>query len=228
MKKICSGVTRLGAVAFLLATVAMAATPTTPPNIVLIVADDLGWMDTNAYATRATGTPAEQQFYETPHLNRLVAEGVAFSRAYSAPLCTPSRATLLTGRNSATFGMNNAFSMAAASKSTFAGAGHKPLPGYLPLDGIPGAPKIFPLQPAVAYTGLPNNQPGENGLAVQALPALLPSYRSAFLGKWHIGDIDLKILDLNLSPIRTRVGHLMGPQRAKAGICLGRKRRRGI
>jgi len=176
-----------GAAVFLITGAAVAEPQATPPNIVLILADDLGWMDINAYATRATGTPTEGQFYETPNLDRLVADGVAFSRAYSAPLCTPSRASLLTGRNSATFGMNNAFSMASASKSTFAGTGRDPLPGYLPLDGMPGESKIFPLRPAVAYTGLPNNQPGENGMCVQALPALLPGYRSAFLGKWHVG-----------------------------------------
>lgn len=177
----------LGAAAALIAGAAVAAPGPTPPNIVIILADDMGWMDLNAFATHATGVPAKEQLYETPNLDRLVADGVAFSRAYSAPLCTPSRATLLTGRNSATFGMNNAFSMAAASKGTFAAAGRDPLPGYLPLDSPPTAPGIYPLCPAVAYTALPNNQPGENGLGVRALPALLPGYRSAFLGKWHVG-----------------------------------------
>lgn len=175
----------LGALAALIAGAAVAAP--VPPNIVVILADDMGWMDLNAFATHATGVPAKEQFYETPNLNRLAIEGVAFSRCYSAPLCTPSRATLLTGRNSATFGMNNAFSMAAASAGTFAGTKRDPLPGYLPLDGMPGAPRAYPLSPAVAYTALPNKQPGENGMGVRALPALLPGYRSAFLGKWHLG-----------------------------------------
>ena len=159
--------------------------PVRPPNVVVILADDLGWMDVNAFATHATGVPADKQFYETPNIDRLAADGVAFSRFYSAPLCTPSRATLLTGRNSATFGLNNAFAMSQIM--TFATTKRNPLPGYLPLDGLPGQPQIFPLNPATYYTALPNNQPGENGLSVQALPALLPAYHSAFLGKWHLG-----------------------------------------
>lgn len=165
------------------------ATPTVPPpNIVIILADDMGWMDLNAFATHAIGTPAKEQFYETPNLDRLAADGVAFSRCYSAPLCTPSRATLLTGRNSATFGINNAFSM--AEEKTFASTGQEPPPGYLPLDGLPDLARTKPLNPATPYTALPNNQPGEKGLAVRALPALLPGYRSAFLGKWHLGGYD--------------------------------------
>lgn len=175
----------LGLAALISGTVVAAPAPAAAPNVVIIFADDLGWMDVNAFAARATGVPAEKQFYETPHLDRLAAEGVAFSRCYSAPLCTPSRATLLTGRNSATFGMNNAFAMSRAR--TFASAKQEPLPGYLPLDGMPGKQVVYPLNPAIAYTALPNNQPGENGASVRALPALLPGYRPAFLGKWHLG-----------------------------------------
>ena len=69
------------------------------PNLVVIMADDLGWMDINPTAEFATGTPAKKQFYETPHLNQLAKDGIAFSRCYSMPLCTPSRATIVTGRN---------------------------------------------------------------------------------------------------------------------------------
>ncbi len=178
----------LGLAAALGVPAAMAAPVASPPNIVVILADDMGWMDLNVFATHATGAPAKDQFYETPHLDRLAADGVAFSRCYSAPLCTPSRATLLTGRNSATFGMNNAFAMSQAK--TFASTGQEPLANYLPLDGVPENSRLFPLNPATFYTALPNRQSGENSTGVRALPALLPGYRSAFLGKWHLGGAD--------------------------------------
>jgi arylsulfatase A len=62
----------------------------TPPNIVLICADDLGYGDLGCY-----GNPD----LRTPHLDRLAAEGLRLSQHYSAsPLCAPARAGLLTGR----------------------------------------------------------------------------------------------------------------------------------
>jgi len=63
-----------------------------PPNIVLILADDLGWGDLGCYG---------QKKIRTPHLDRLAADGVRFTSAYSgAPVCAPSRCMLLTGRHS--------------------------------------------------------------------------------------------------------------------------------
>lgn len=61
-----------------------------PPNIVLILADDLGYGDTGPY-----GVPDAR----TPHLDRLAAEGLKFTQFYSmGPECTPSRTSILTGR----------------------------------------------------------------------------------------------------------------------------------
>ncbi|MFM9093150.1 MAG: sulfatase [Verrucomicrobiota bacterium] len=61
-----------------------------PPNIVLILADDLGWNQVGYH-----GFP----FFATPHLDRLARESVRFRHAYSAaPICSPSRAAILTGR----------------------------------------------------------------------------------------------------------------------------------
>ena len=62
------------------------------PNVVFILADDLGFNDTTLYG----GTT----FYQTPNIQRLAARGMTFGRAYTAsPLCSPTRASLLTGRN---------------------------------------------------------------------------------------------------------------------------------
>jgi arylsulfatase A-like enzyme len=60
------------------------------PNILFILADDLGYGDLSCY-----GRPD----YKTPHLDRLATEGVRFVNAYSAsPVCTPTRCALITGR----------------------------------------------------------------------------------------------------------------------------------
>lgn len=62
------------------------------PNIILIVADNMGWGDLGCY-----GSPA----IETPNLDRLASEGVRFVNGYSgAPLCAPSRSNLMTGLHS--------------------------------------------------------------------------------------------------------------------------------
>lgn len=61
-----------------------------PPNVVFILADDLGWSDTSLYGTT--------NFYRTPNIQRLAQRGMTFTRAYSAsPLCSPTRASILTG-----------------------------------------------------------------------------------------------------------------------------------
>jgi len=63
------------------------------PNIVLIVADDLGWADLASYGS---------DLHETPHLDRLASQGVRFTDAYAAsPVCTPTRASILTGKHPA-------------------------------------------------------------------------------------------------------------------------------
>ncbi len=59
------------------------------PNIVLILADDMGWGDMSSH-----GNPV----VETPVLDRLAAQGARFERFYVSPLCAPTRASLLTGR----------------------------------------------------------------------------------------------------------------------------------
>jgi len=60
------------------------------PNVIFILADDLGWGDLQCY-----GNP----YVETPSINRLAAEGIRFTDYYSpSPLCAPARAALLTGR----------------------------------------------------------------------------------------------------------------------------------
>ncbi|MDG1506788.1 MAG: sulfatase-like hydrolase/transferase [Luminiphilus sp.] len=64
-----------------------------PPNIILIVADDLGYNDISTFGGGVT------EGFKTPGIDRLAEEGVVFSQAYSgASTCAPSRAMLMTGR----------------------------------------------------------------------------------------------------------------------------------
>ncbi|TWT67559.1 sulfatase [Allorhodopirellula solitaria] len=76
----------------------MAQTTAPKPNVVLILADDLGWSDTTLFGTT--------KFYKTPNIERLAARGMTFSRAYSSsPLCSPTRASVLTGLSPARHGI---------------------------------------------------------------------------------------------------------------------------
>jgi arylsulfatase A-like enzyme len=60
------------------------------PNIVLILADDLGWHQLGCYGS---------DFYETPVLDRLASQGMRFTDAYAAaPVCSPTRASIMTGK----------------------------------------------------------------------------------------------------------------------------------
>lgn len=81
--------------AFVLSLVAGPAAPlpaapdARPPNIVFIMADDLGWRDLACFGST---------FHRTPNLDRLAARGVKFTQAYAAnPLCSPTRSSVLTG-----------------------------------------------------------------------------------------------------------------------------------
>src|ERR1043165_6641371 len=60
------------------------------PNVVLILADDLGWTDLGCFGS---------DFYETPHIDRLAQAGMKFTQNSSAcTVCSPSRSALLTGK----------------------------------------------------------------------------------------------------------------------------------
>ncbi|GMU20012.1 MAG: sulfatase [Phycisphaerae bacterium] len=80
----------LAGLTFLLASVRMSLAAERPPNFVILYADDLGYGDLSCYGHPTIRTPA---------LDRMAAEGMRFTQFYSAaPVCTPSRAALMTGR----------------------------------------------------------------------------------------------------------------------------------
>jgi len=69
---------------------ATAQQDTKQPNVILIVADDLGWADLGCYGST---------FYETPNLDKLAANGVRFLQGYAtSPVCSPTRASIMTGK----------------------------------------------------------------------------------------------------------------------------------
>ncbi|MEQ9409282.1 MAG: sulfatase-like hydrolase/transferase [Fuerstiella sp.] len=76
-------------IAILALTFQATAVASEQPNILLIMADDIGIEGLGCYG----GTS-----YRTPHLDRMAAEGLRFTHAYSQPLCTPTRVQIMTGK----------------------------------------------------------------------------------------------------------------------------------
>jgi hypothetical protein len=75
--------------------VAIAAGTAQPPNIIYIIADDLGWKDVGFHGSDV----------KTPNLDRLADTGVELEEFYVQPVCTPTRAALLTGRYPMRYGL---------------------------------------------------------------------------------------------------------------------------
>ncbi|QNE41963.1 sulfatase (plasmid) [Hymenobacter sp. NBH84] len=69
------------------------------PNIIFFLVDDMGWQDTSVPFWEQP-TPANSKFH-TPNMARLARQGVKFTNAYAASICTPTRVSLLTGMNAA-------------------------------------------------------------------------------------------------------------------------------
>lgn len=149
-----------------------------PPNVVLILADDLGIMDVGAYATRLTDRRPESLYYETPSIDALVRRGIAFSQAYANQLCSPTRAAILTGRIASRLGVTTA----TPRTQTFYNQGIDPPPGH-------DAHEAFAHQDPI-----PEQQAWRNGFtntaiptSVPTIPTVLTTHDCAFLGKWHVG-----------------------------------------
>lgn len=101
-----------------LVAVALPAAP--PPNLVLFLADDLGWADVPWH-----GSP-----YKLPHLDRLAREGARLEAHYVHPMCSPTRAALLSGRYASRFGVTAAQNQRAYPWSTVSLASALKAAGY--------------------------------------------------------------------------------------------------
>lgn len=122
--------------------------PSEKPNILIILADDLGWSDLGCYGNSTIATP---------HLDQLAREGMRFTQAYAAaPICSPSRAALLTGKSPARLH----FEFVSKPDGSRPPAGTRlrqpPFPRDLALDELTLA------------------------------EAIDPSYRTGYFGKWHL------------------------------------------
>ncbi len=129
------------------------------PNIVFILADDLGWRDSSLYGS---------EFYETPNLERLARRGTMFTQAYAAaPLCSATRSSLMTGCYPARTGITAAT-------------------GHLPDETLAATPQpgARPFQKAIAAQSASRLKLEFYTLAEALRDA---GYRTAHFGKWHLG-----------------------------------------
>ncbi|HSI65729.1 MAG TPA: sulfatase [Candidatus Saccharimonadia bacterium] len=92
------------------------------PNIIIILADDLGWADLPSYG---------HAFHETPNLDRLAKEGMRFTQFYAGPVCSPTRANLQSGQDQARFGITQHI---PGHRRPFAKLSDPEVPRQLPLE----------------------------------------------------------------------------------------------
>ncbi len=124
--KVCRILRGVGFLA--VAAVASASVPAARPNIVFILADDLGWRD-----LRCDGNA----WHDTPHLDRLAREGTRFTQGYAAaPICSASRVALLTGRSPARLGFEFVTKEPTAKQADPHALAGPPYPLNLPLEEI--------------------------------------------------------------------------------------------
>lgn len=177
---------------FILSIAASAAAAESKPNVVLILADDLGWMDVAAYAARARGVERSDCYYETPHIDALADKGMLFTQAYACALCSPARAALLTGQHPARHGL-----LTASGHTTGSYHSRKMTPpkGYHVHDRK--ANTAQKTDPAVGFIGPSFSYVLQSGQKQDERDALtiaeaLKGYRSAMVGKWHLGGLGLE------------------------------------
>ncbi len=144
-----------------------------PPNIIVILADDLGWNDISFY-----GGGVGDGSVQTPNIDRIAAEGVHFSNGYAGnATCAPSRAALLTGRYPTRYGFE--FTPAPAEMmrmaASFESHREEPHPGIFLEENLAEFP-------ALEEQAVPASE--------VFLPELLADrgYHSMILGKWHLGE----------------------------------------
>ena len=189
--------------------------PLEKPNVIFFLMDDLGWNDLGF-----TGS----KFFESPNIDRLSKQGVVFTKAYACCICSPSRASLLTGLDPARTGMTSP-------------RGGDPLevlkPFVQPRIYTPEELKDNSRELPGGMKAAPPNQRAMMVVSTSRLSTEFPSvakifkangYRTAHFGKWHVGPVpysplehgfDLDVPHIN-SPGPIHDGHL-GPWRDWAG-----------
>ncbi len=134
------------------------------PNFVLILIDDMGWMDAGCYGSK---------FYETPNIDRLAAEGMRFTDGYAAcAVCSPTRAAVMTGRYPARLGVTDWIRARFQS-------GKIPANRKNPTDYVGGKNRKLLCPPNALWMEL------EEITIAEALKSA--GYTSCHIGKWHLG-----------------------------------------
>ena len=101
-----------------------------PPNILLILTDDHGWSQLSALMDPRV-PESRSSYLETPNMNRILSEGMRFTSGYSpAPLCTPTRRSILCGTSTARSGTEFASSWVPADHMTIPKALRRANPDY--------------------------------------------------------------------------------------------------
>ena len=140
-----------------------------PPNIILIVADDLGYNDISTFGGG---------LIETPNIDQLAAEGAVFTQSYSgASTCAPSRAMMMTGRYPTRTGFE--FTPTPAGMGNVVSSISQQMDNNLPPSFYDQA--LEATQPAYELKGLP----AEEVTVAETLKA--SGYYTAHVGKWHLG-----------------------------------------
>ncbi|MCA0957665.1 sulfatase [Muricauda ruestringensis] len=156
------------------------------PNIIFILADDYGIMDSQAYAQKFTGVEPSKMFYETPNIDRLINEGTAFSQAYANQLCSPTRASIMTGKYAGRLG----FTTAMPPRETYYNQNIATPEGYYAHDVLEHKDNILieqALTNGTSNSAVPTGTEHDAGRDELSLAEALRDYHSAFIGKWHIG-----------------------------------------
>lgn len=168
------------------------------PNIVLFLADDLGWQDTSEpFFIRRTSL---NKRYRTPAMERLARRGMKFTQAYACPVCSPTRISLITGMNAARHRVTNW--TLRRNKSSDASHPFLRFPDWN-MNGLSPVPGI------------------ERTVRATPLPALLRAagYKTIHCGKAHFGAVGTPGADpLNLGFDVNIAGHAAGAPGSYSGL----------
>ncbi len=160
------------------------------PNIILVLIDDLGWSDVGCYGS---------SFYETPHIDRLAGDGVRFTDAYAAaPVCSPTRASILTGKYPATLGVTDWIDWGVGVHPARGRLIDAPYVDHLPFadDTLPRALKTVDYQTwhvGKWHLGSPPYTPANHGfdVTVAGCPAGLPG--KGYWSPWGIENLEDRV-----------------------------------
>jgi arylsulfatase A-like enzyme len=150
---------------------ALAPGATRPPNVIVIVADDLGINDLDS-----TGQGVANGAVPTPNIDSIARDGVKFTNGYAGnATCSPSRAAMMTGRYPIRFGFEFTSVPVAFARNIQRLGGHGPVKPIFYEDRVAAMPPVEDL-------GVPAS---EVTLAETMKSA---GYRTLHIGKWHLGE----------------------------------------